>query len=79
MDPNHVHPELVVALHESRAAPSYRQGVVVGIVRVDEEILEGRRQRRVTLRARGTSQPLRWSGKGSGEKGYRWESPTGDG
>jgi hypothetical protein len=79
MDPDHAHPGLVVALHESKASPSYRQGVVEEIVRVDEEMLEGRLQRRVTLRVRATPRPLRWSGKGSGEKGYKWEPPVGEG
>ncbi len=78
--PELVRPErkIVVALHETRAAPSYLQGTVQHLERVVEgTTASGRRQRRVVLRIKKSSTPFPWKGKGSGEKGYVWARTTG--
>jgi hypothetical protein len=56
-----------VALHESKADRSYRQGRVLGFRPVDHE---GRR--RLVFRIAPDPKRLDWVGDGSGEKGYRY-------
>lgn len=56
-----------VPLHQSKAAPSYRQGRVRGYRTV---IYEGRR--RIVFHVDPDPDPLPWVGQGSGEKGYRY-------
>lgn len=54
-----------VALHETKAVPSYRQGAVVAR---RATIYEGKR--RFIFRVRDDGRPVPWAGGGSGEKGY---------
>ena len=55
----------LVALHQTKDTPSYRQGTVLARRSV---IHEGKT--RFVFRVRDDGQPRPWSGGGSGEKGY---------
>lgn len=54
-----------VALHDSKAVPSYRQGRVIGR---RTTIHEGKT--RYIFHVRDARRPVAWVGEGSGEKGY---------
>jgi len=61
----------LVALHEARDLPSYRQGTILGYEvtagdAVDKDV------RRIEFHVQPTPAPLPWVGNGIGEKGYRW-------
>ena len=71
--PEHIHPGLVFALHETKAKHSYLQGLVLGVTRVrDDTKPSGRHLRRVELLVRKTPESLPWRGFGAGEKGFVW-------
>ena len=73
INPEHIHDEVVVALHDSKVQDSYLQGKVLQIHSVSEGLTDsGRRQRRLELLVKQTSTPLAWQGQGSGEKGLVW-------
>jgi hypothetical protein len=60
----------ILALHESKSEPSYRQGTIIGWSDVPRgEFGEGVG---VEFLVTPTDQPLQWQGLGSGEKGYLW-------
>ncbi len=55
----------MVALHQDKFSPSYRQGTVIGR---RTTMYQGKA--RYVFRVRDDGKPLRWAGGGSGEKGY---------
>lgn len=61
-----------VALHESKAMPSYRQGVIRGY-RLTPRDMINKDNVGIEFHVEPTSEPLAWVGGGAGEKGYRWE------
>ena len=58
-----------IALHDSRAERSYRQGAVV-----DWWTVPYAGKPRIVFRVRADEVARDWSGGGTGEKGYRWQS-----
>jgi hypothetical protein len=75
-----------VALHATKAEPSYLQGIIKGWRRVarEQEYAEGRPvkiENGIDFLLEPTSEPYQWNGDGAGEKGYLWsarnESGTG--
>ena len=60
----------VLALHETKAQPSYRQGTIVGW----DDVPRGEFGDGVGVRfiIAPLDIPIAWFGEGSGEKGYRW-------
>ena len=59
-----------LALHETKAVPSYRQGLITDWrrgTRAEGKIGEG-----MEFLVRPTDRPYDWVGAGTGEKGYRW-------
>lgn len=73
LKPEHIREGVVFALHETRAKPSYLQGVALRVERTREETTpSGMRRRRIDILVRATSRPLAWAGKGAGEKGLVW-------
>ena len=61
----------LVALHQSKASPSYVQGKIISW----KVVLDPETQRdRIQFTVQKTSKSLRWGGNGSGEKGYVWSS-----
>ncbi len=68
-----------VALHATKAEPSYLQGIIKGWRKTarDPEYAEGRPTRiefGIDFLIQPTDEPYRWQGDGSGEKGYAWSS-----
>ncbi|MBM3527489.1 MAG: hypothetical protein FJX62_05320 [Alphaproteobacteria bacterium] len=68
-----------LALHESKTAPSYRQGKIVRYRRSARDMLPAeapgaasRREEGIEFLVRETNEPYAWVGGGAGEKGYRW-------
>ena len=59
---------LTIALHQDRQSPSYRQGQVLS---VKSCIYNG--HSRLIFVVRPSKESLPWTGKGTGEKGYRYE------
>ena len=69
-----------VALHATKAEPSYLQGVIKGWRKSDreQEYAEGRPVRiehGIDFLLEPTNAPYQWNGDGSGEKGYLWSTP----
>jgi hypothetical protein len=60
-----------IALHESKDLDSYRQGQIVGFIIADREMVD-KENLGIEFIARTTSEPRKWVGAGSGEKGYLW-------
>ena len=58
----------VIALHDSREANSYLQGTVV-----DRRLVAYGDQQRYVFVVQAIDTPYRWTGNGTGEKGYHWE------
>lgn len=70
-----------VALHQTKAEPSYLQGTVKGWRRAvrGQEYAEGRPTKTeygIDFLLEPTSEPYQWNGDGAGEKGYLWSAPT---
>ena len=63
-----------VALHESKAEPSYRQGRLVGSRPMPRTMIK-KTNTGLALRVMPTDSSLIWAGNGAGEKGYRWAKP----
>jgi hypothetical protein len=66
-----------LALHESKADESYRQGQILDYRRSPRDMLsqtdEGSKtEEGIEFLVRSTKEPYVWEGAGSGEKGYRW-------
>ena len=65
-----------VALHVSKAQPSYRQGVIKDWRKVDREPEYGGRSVKIETGIDflliPTTDPYQWVGSGAGEKGYAW-------
>jgi hypothetical protein len=66
-----------VALHESKAEPSYLQGIVRGWRKAEREheYAEGRPvkiESGIVFLLQPTKEPYQWKGDGAGEKGYFW-------
>jgi len=62
----------VVALHESRAMPSYRQGSILGYEITPRDMID-KDNLGIEFHIRPTLKGLPWVGEGAGEKGYQWE------
>ena len=60
----------LLALHETKDEPSYRQGVIVGWEPIVKSEYGDTQRVRFTVKSIDT--PLEWVGGGSGEKGYAW-------
>jgi hypothetical protein len=61
-----------LALHKTRAEPSYRQGLVRGWRKTTRNIA-AKTEDGIEFHIEPTDQPYDWVGAGAGEKGYRWE------
>ena len=61
----------LVALHEAKDLPSYRQGTILGY-QVTTPHLTDKDNRRIEFHVQPTPEALPWVGNGVGEKGYRW-------
>jgi hypothetical protein len=59
-----------LALHETKAEPSYRQGLVGGWRRATRAV--GKMEEGMEFLVRPTDRPYDWAGEGKGEKGYKW-------
>lgn len=71
--PEHIYEGVIVALHETKTAQSYCQGVVIGLNNIRyEKTKSGRSQRRIQIHARTTPVSLKWKGNSAGEKGLVW-------
>jgi hypothetical protein len=69
----------IVALHESRSTPSYRQGRIVDFALTVRNMLAENVEKTETgieFLVVSTPEPLNWIGDATGEKGYRWEAVT---
>lgn len=62
-----------IALHESKAEPSYRQGKIVGFRKAARDMV-AKRNEGIEFLVEATESPLTWVGDGAGEKGYNWAS-----
>jgi hypothetical protein len=62
-----------VALHETKAEPSYRQGIIKGWSR-GRRGPEAKREFGIDFLFEPTNEPREWNGVQSGEKGYLWSS-----
>jgi hypothetical protein len=58
------------ALHESKGAPSYRQGKIVEYTKV-EAMKNNKPEARIDFLVESETTPLDWAGAGVGEKGYK--------
>ena len=85
VDSDHCDPAIelggYVALHDNKQALSYRQGKIIGWTR--KERSKGSTAMGVEFHLLPLSEPVRWYGRGSGERGYRrvtdapqWEPPS---
>ena len=63
-----------LALHETKAATSYRQGKVVAYRKSPREMID-KENDGIEFLVEETDQQLSWVGSGSGEKGYYWSEP----
>jgi len=68
-----------LALHESKAEPSYRQGKIVDYRRSPRDMVSDnetgdapKTEEGIEFLVEETSKPYEWVGDGAGEKGYRW-------
>lgn len=60
----------ILALHEAKEEPSYRQGKIVSFERVNT--YDGDQELRIGFLVESTPDALEWFGDGAGERGYRW-------
>jgi hypothetical protein len=70
-----------VALHATKAEPSYLQGIIKGWRRTarEQEYADGRPAKTefgIDFLLEPTTESYRWNGDGAGEKGYLWSAPT---
>jgi len=63
-----------LALHETKAEPSYRQGRIVEYRRAPRDMID-KENDGIEFLVEETAEQLKWSGAGAGEKGYKWEEP----
>jgi hypothetical protein len=61
----------LVALHEARDLPSYRQGTILGVEVTASGVLD-KDNLGIEFHVQPTPDALPWVGNGVGEKGYRW-------
>jgi hypothetical protein len=61
-----------LALHETKAEPSYRQGKVIDYRRGARDMID-KDNEGIEFLVEETDQSFKWQGGGSGEKGYKWE------
>ncbi|MDH4992037.1 hypothetical protein QEZ48_14545 [Aquamicrobium lusatiense] len=61
-----------LALHETKAETSYRQGKILDYRRGVRDMVD-KQNEGIEFLIEETSHPLEWQGGGSGEKGYKWE------
>jgi hypothetical protein len=68
-----------LALHETKADVSYRQGKILNYRRSPRDMLPtdapgagSRREEGIEFLVQETNEPYAWVGTGAGEKGYRW-------
>ncbi|MCV3736275.1 hypothetical protein OCK02_08660 [Rhizobium sp. TRM96647] len=61
-----------LALHESKADVSYRQGQIIDY-RMAPRDMVAKSEEGIEFLVRTTNEPYGWTGGGAGEKGYRWE------
>jgi hypothetical protein len=61
-----------LALHKTRAEPSYRQGLVKDWRKTMRNIA-AKTEDGIEFLIEPTDQPYEWVGAGTGEKGYRWD------
>jgi hypothetical protein len=68
-----------LALHESKAEPSYRQGKIVDYRRSPRDMVSDdetgdapKTEKGIEFLVEETSKAYEWVGDGAGEKGYRW-------
>jgi hypothetical protein len=66
----------LLALHESKAQPSYRQGRIVEFRRSARDMIS-KENEGIEFLVEETNEPLAWVGSGAGEKGYRWRKAAG--
>jgi hypothetical protein len=66
-----------LALHNSKAEPSYRQGIIKAYRRIGD-FAEGEVESRIDFLFFSDSQPLQWAGLRAGEKGYKRAKASGD-
>ena len=59
-----------LALHNSKAEPSYRQGTIKDYQRIDD-FTDGEVEARIDFLVVPDDTPLDWAGSGAGEKGYK--------
>lgn len=61
-----------LALHETKAQNSYRQGRILNYRRSPREMVK-KSEDGIEFLVQTTNEPYAWVGAGTGEKGYRWE------
>lgn len=65
-----------LALHQTKADPSYRQGRILDYARTPREMVESgsssKTEEGIEFLVQATNEPYAWVGTGAGEKGYRW-------
>ncbi|MDO1580684.1 hypothetical protein [Rhizobium oryzicola] len=64
-----------LALHESKADVSYRQGNIVGYRRSPRDMID-KENYGIEFLVEPTLVAISWVGDGAGEKGYKWESSS---
>lgn len=62
----------ILALHETKAHKSYRQGRITKYEIASREMVAGKVEEGVEFLVEAFDEPLDWYGDGAGEKGYRW-------
>lgn len=72
-----------LALHESKAEVSYRQGQIVDYATTERNMLhqedaEPQTKFGVEFVVEATDNPYEWVGEGAGEKGYLWRDTAAD-
>lgn len=65
-----------VALHESKAAASYRQGKILRYRKTPRDMID-KENEGIEFLVEETGHQLSWIGSGSGEKGYYWSQRLG--
>jgi hypothetical protein len=66
-----------LALHNSKAESSYRQGIIKGYRKVDD-FADGKVESRIDFLVISESQTLEWAGLATGEKGYKRAKSSGN-
>ncbi len=61
-----------LALHETKAETSYRQGRILDYRRGARDMVD-KQNEGIEFLIEETNHPLEWHGGGSGEKGYKWK------